>query len=200
MQVGMDAVSLLSALETNPWASVALVVLTLLGACSPMPGLFTSSVVAAGAIHGAPLGFVLIYPSACLGACTAFTLGRRGLRRWVPAKLLSVGDAVANGGLATLILLRLTPLPVAASSVAFGAIPRITPLDHGIATAIGFLRLGAHVYVGACLRNAGQEGAPGHTVELAIKAASVALLTCSVGQVARLVLLQHQSAKAGGKS
>ena len=82
----------------------------------PLPG-FGMLVVASGFLFGFPYGFFLVYPSAVLGACIAFLVGRRIPESWrsrfFPKKLLQLQDAVAQGGFTTLLLLRLTPLPFA---------------------------------------------------------------------------------------
>ena len=93
------------------------------GAVCPVPGLFSSSLVAAGFTLGFWRGLAAVYPAAVLGAVLSFAAGRRLGARWrayIPTKVATLCEAIGDGGFFMLLLLRLTPLTVCASSAFLG--------------------------------------------------------------------------------
>ncbi len=175
---------------------------TFAAALFPWPGFFSSCLIASGYVYGPHLGFLLAWPAATAGACAAFGIGRRYGERlrssgWVPPKVIDVCDAVSDGGLPTLCLIRLTPMPVALSSMALGSIPSISDSHHAIATAVGFVRLLAHVFVGHTLADAASSSAGSRVKRLATVGGAV-LLCLSIGNIARLALNKAARAKRKG--
>jgi len=117
----------------------------------PLPG-FGVLILAAGFIFGFPLGVAIVYPSAVVGSCMAFSVGKLmpgWLMRRLPVMLLDLQDVIVEGGFTILLLLRLTPLPFAFSNLFLGSIPGIPFTRYASATALGFLRLSANVFCGS---------------------------------------------------
>jgi uncharacterized membrane protein YdjX (TVP38/TMEM64 family) len=179
----------------GPFAMPALSLLVFCGAICPVPMLFSSSVVACGYALGFWLGFVAAYPAAVLGACTAFAAGRRlqaRFRDYIPRKVVALCDAVAEGGFATLLLLRLTPLTVAASSAFLGGMPGVSASQHAAACAVGFCRLAMHVHIGVSLQTAVSSNET-NNVQKWLSVAGALFATGAVGNVARILLRQQQA-------
>jgi len=182
--------------EGSPFAMPALSLVVFIGAICPVPGLFTSGVIAAGFTLGFWRGLLAVHPAAVLGACTAFAAGRalgeRG-RAYIPSKVVALCDAIGDGGFSTLLLLRLTPLVVCYSAAFLGLAPGIRARDHAVASAAGFLRLAIHVYIGTTLRHVAADGTA--TTERWVSLGGALLMALSVGNVARL-MLQRSRKKA----
>merc|ERR1711920_431492 len=122
----------------------------------PLPG-FGVLILAAGFLFGFPLGFAIVYPSAVIGSCMAFSVGRSmpsWLRRRLPTVLVDLQGSVSQGGFTILLLLRLTPLPFAFSNLFLGSIPGIPFMRYAAATSLGFLRLSANVFLGSQMAHA----------------------------------------------
>lgn len=154
----------------------------------PLP-LFNLLLFGAGSLFGVPLGFAIVYPSAILGACAGFRIGRQlpdSLRRRIPQKLTALQDALADGGFVTLLLLRLTPLPFAPSNLFLGSIPAVSFFTYVLATAVGFLRLLANVFIGSHLR--GMFDGQGTFVESAILVVGALAFALAIGNTGRLLL------------
>ena len=118
-RMGFEAEALVALLQGSPFAMPALSLLVFCGAICPVPGLFSSSLVAAGFTLGFWRGFAAVYPAAVLGAVLSFTAGRRFGARWrayIPTKVATLCEAIGDGGFFMLLLLRLTPLTVCASA------------------------------------------------------------------------------------
>jgi uncharacterized membrane protein YdjX (TVP38/TMEM64 family) len=101
--------------------------------------------VAAGMAWGTLGGLAVAWPSAALGGAVAFLLGRRLLRRrvraWIAGRpvLSAVDEAVAEGGVRVLVLLRLSPVvPASALHYALSA-SRLRGRDFVLGTLVGTL-------------------------------------------------------------
>eukprot|EP00962_Isochrysis_galbana_P035369 scaffold12123_cov128-Isochrysis_galbana.AAC.3 len=154
----------------------------------PLP-MFNLLLLGAGSLFGLPLGFAVVYPSAILGACVGFRVGRQlpeWLRRRIPQKLTVLQDALAEGGFVNLLLLRLTPLPFAPSNLFLGSIPAIPFSTYVLATAVGFIRLVANVFIGSQLR--GMIDGQGTFVESAVLMGGALAFALAVGNTGRLLL------------
>lgn len=190
--------ALATLVDGSPFAMPALSLLVLLGAICPVPGLFSSSIVSSGFVLGFWPGLAAVYPAAVLGACLSFAGGRYLGRRIVPNKVASLCAAIGDdAGFMTLLLLRLTPLTVCASAAFLGTIPTVRARDHALASAIGFLRLGLHVFVGTTLRNASTGGGSQLERWSSLVAAGLAML--AFGNIAHL-LLKRRTTDNGGHS
>ena len=91
-------------------------------------------------------------------------------------------------GFATLLLLRLTPLPFALSSLFFGSVPQISAWKHAAATAVGFVRLPLNVYVGAQLGRAAEGG----VAERAAGGIGALAAALAVGSIANKLLQRRR--------
>ena len=162
----------------------------------PLPG-FGMLVVASGALFGFPYGFLLVWPSAVLGAVIAFALGRRmpaKMRSRFPSKLLALQDAVSHGGFTTLLLLRLTPLPFSFSNLFLGSTPGVSATQHATATAVGFLRLALNSYLGTTIARAlsGDGSQGGGRVEAAVTICGVLAAVGAVSNVVSKMLARQK--------
>jgi uncharacterized membrane protein YdjX (TVP38/TMEM64 family) len=178
----------------GPAGPPAYALLVVVSGLLPLP-MFNLLLLGAGSLFGMPSGFGIVYPSALLGACVGFRVGRQlpeTLRRRIPQKLTVLQDALAEGGFVTLLLLRLTPLPFAPSNLFLGSIPAIPFWTYLLATAIGFLRLVANVFIGSQLR--GMIDGQGTFVESAILVGGAVAFALAVGNTGRL-LLKRRAAK-----
>ena len=197
-----DPAALVQALSAvGPLAPLVYVFAVLLASAWPIPGAFSSSLLGGGLVFGPLRGFLLAWPAATAGACLAFAIGRRGgnrVRGRLPANVLNVVDALGDGGLPTLLLLRCTPLPVALSSYALGSIPAISASNHALATAAGFTRLSLHAFIGHELGVVGSLSGDDNGATRTERLASLggaALLALSVGNIARLALQRRTAAR-----
>lgn len=101
--------------------------------------------VGAGAVWGPGWGTAIVLPSATLGASLAFLLGRSVLRDRVDAwtaerpVFAAVDAAVAEGGLTTVLLIRLSPLfPFNMTNYALGA-TSLRLRDYVVGSFVGML-------------------------------------------------------------
>ena len=170
------------------------VTLMLIAALVPIPigGVFNSLIILSGFLFGWRVGFMISYTTAVTGAVLGFAVGRRvgvGFGR-LPQWVVGLQAAVAEGGFATIFLFRLTPLPLAASSMLLGAMQGVDAHAHAAATALAFLRLAANVYVGSELQEALQEPQGGR-LSWAIRCGGAAAGVLAVGNLGRLLLRQR---------
>ena len=138
------------------WASPMLVVAYVLAAIFFIPSLLLS--IGAGSLFGLGWGVATVSVGGTLGACAAFLLGRKLLRRRVQA--MTVGDArisaldraVGREGFKIVLLTRLSPfLPYNLLNYAFGLTP-IRFQDFTLATFLGKLPGTLfYVYLGSTL-------------------------------------------------
>lgn len=101
--------------------------------------------VGAGLVWGPFGGLLVAWPSVTLGGTVTFALGRRVFRgrvdRWTAGRplLAAIDEAVSQGGVRTLVLLRLSPL-VPASVLHYAvAASRLHRRDFVVGTAAGTL-------------------------------------------------------------
>uniref|UniRef100_A0A7S4B033 VTT domain-containing protein n=1 Tax=Chrysotila carterae TaxID=13221 RepID=A0A7S4B033_CHRCT len=162
----------------------------------PLPG-FGVLILAAGFLFGFPLGIAIVYPSAVLGSCLAFKVGRslpERYRQRLPKVLLDLQGAVHQGGFTVLLLLRLTPMPFAFSNLFLGSIRGIPFMRYACATALGFLRLSANVFLGSQMARAAE--GQGSTMERAIGIGGTVAFVAVIGNVGRLMLKRRAAAHA----
>ena len=200
--VSVDMIEQLRALQLSmgPWAAPMYCLFLILSGSLPLPG-FGMLVVASGFLFGFPYGFFLVYPSAVLGACIAFLVGRRIPESWrsrfFPKKLLQLQDAVAQGGFTTLLLLRLTPLPFAFSNLLLGSSAGVSFWSHAAATAIGFLRLALNSFLGTTLNSVLiGDGASGTEAKIQ----SIVTLVGTAGAIAATSKVAHQMIASSSSS
>ena len=223
VQMGLEVETLAQLVEGSPFAMPALSLLVLCGAVCPVPGLFSSGLVAAGFTLGFWRGLCAVYPAAVLGAVISFAAGRRLGERWrayIPAKVASLCDVIGDGGFFMLLLLRLTPLTVCASSAFLGCessprtrggpelslalasccvrtVPTISARTHAAASAVGFLRLAMHVHIGTTLRLVANSG--GSETERWASVGGAVVAALAVGNGARLVLQSQRQSSTDPK-
>lgn len=162
----------------------------------PLPG-FGVLILSAGYLFGFPLGFAIVYPSAVIGSCMAFSVGRsmpECLRRRLPRVLVDLQGSVRRGGFSILLLLRLTPLPFAFSNLFLGSISDIPFMRYAAATAIGFLRLSANVFLGSQMAKATDND--GGWVEKAITIAGATAFIALTGTLGKHMLKQNAARHA----
>ena len=116
--------ALLPALQ-SPAGAIAFVPLYALWVTFLLPGVWASML--AGALYGTWWGSLIVFVGACLGAETAFLLGRTWLRSWAQKrlaalpKLQAVERAVSREGLKLVLLTRLSPaFPFSLLNFAYG--------------------------------------------------------------------------------
>lgn len=110
-------------------------------------------------------------------------------------RMLRFESALADGGFVTLLLLRLTPLPFGVSNIFLGSILGIRASTHAAATALGFLRLAANVYLGSQLRVLLlEEGGDAGALRRGIGIAGAAAFLLASANVARLLLKKRTDA------
>lgn len=112
----------------------------------------------AGYVYGPFLGAAIVWPSATIGAVIAFLLGRSVLRSSVEAKLsahpkfAALDDALADGGLSLVTLVRLSPaFPFNVINYAFG-VTSVSLRDYALGSLVGMLPgTFMYVYLGSTL-------------------------------------------------
>lgn len=117
----------------------------------------------AGFLWGPFVGFLVVLPSATTAATVAFLLGRTVARTWVEKKVANnprfraIDEAVGEGGLRLVLLLRLSPLfPFNLLNYTLG-LTRVSTRDYVVGSAIGmapgtFL----YLYLGSLVTSASQ--------------------------------------------
>ncbi len=179
------------------WATAALV--QMLVACTGvLPASLTG--LAAGAVYGVTIGFLLAAAGTLAGALIAFLLGRSLLRpvviRWLERRRPGRRDwvrrldrAIARDGWRTVCLLRLSPvMPFAATSYLLG-LTGVPLRDYLLGTLaslpalLGYVILGHLAGAGLIAATAGA-GAARWTL-LGIGAAATLVLTLRLGRMAR---------------
>ena len=104
----------LKVLELGPWAPVLFVLIYVVAAVTLAPAFFLT--VAGGAVFGVWQGSLLVFVGASLGASAVFALASPLARtRWMrrvtsDERVAAVRNAVAEGGVRVMFLLRLSPL------------------------------------------------------------------------------------------
>ena len=117
-----------------------------------------------------------------MGRRVSLSWGRLRLPRWVA----SLEAAIKEGGFLTVLLLRLTPLPVAASSMLLGSMRKVDPRTHAAATAVGFPRLILNVYLGAQMHEAMQERKEEEWLRRGVHACGVAAAAIAIGIIRKV--------------
>jgi uncharacterized membrane protein YdjX (TVP38/TMEM64 family) len=120
----------------SPAGALAFVPLYALWVTLLLPGVWASML--AGALYGPWWGSLIVFVGACLGAESAFLLGRTWLRNWarrrlaaVP-KLLAIEQAVSREGLKLVLLTRLSPaFPFSLLNFAYG-LSEVSLRDYSI--------------------------------------------------------------------
>lgn len=130
------------------WAGPAFVLGYGLLTLTPVPKNVVS--IAAGLIWGLPVGFLLVYTGAMLGASLAFalgrSLGREAVERFTGARVEQVDSLLRSRGLLSVIGARLIPvLPFTVVNYSAG-LTAVSRWDYGLGTLIGMLP-GTVVYV-----------------------------------------------------
>ena len=183
--------ALVDAAQASPYAPAYVACLLVLSGVVPIPG-FGGLLLACGYTFGFTKGLAIAYPSAIMGAALGFALGRRYPPSRIPSKIADLQDVLGECGFATLLLLRLTPLPFALSSLFFGSVPQISAWKHAAATAVGFVRLPLNVYVGAQLGRAAEGG----IAERAAGGIGAVAAALAVGSIANKLLQRRRVAAA----
>ena len=164
--------------------------------------------VAAGFIYGPVAGFALVWPSAVIGACVAFGLGRTLLRSQVEARLAdhprfaAVDRAVSREGARLLLLMRLSPMfPFSPMNYAAG-LTGIRPAGYTLATALG-IAPGTllYIYLGASLGTlsaaldagfeGGVEGRPAQQILYWGGLLATVAVTVTITRLTRRALVEH---------
>ncbi|KAJ3211145.1 hypothetical protein HDU67_004758 [Dinochytrium kinnereticum] len=124
----------------------------------PMIG-YGTSLVMCGFIFGFPYGFVPAYMGAVAGGVLCFLGARRFLGTHYRGYLLDkypklkvVEDAIEQGGLKLIILIRLAPYPFGIMNVIFSTTSISLP-RYATATAIAAFKNLIHIYVGSTLQS-----------------------------------------------
>ena len=180
-------------LQESPSGGVPVFFALLLSAATlpiPVLGIFSSLVFLAGFIFGLPMGFALVYSAAVGGAVISFALGRRLRKHWarVPRWALAVQEAVSDGGFVAILLVRLCPLPLAATSMLLGSMPHVSATNHATATALGLPRLAFNVFVGSEMKEALQVP-PTNGLFLRVNAAVAMII--AIGYLGRRLLTER---------
>lgn len=178
-------------------------------ACVPLPigGIFSALIALSGFLFGLYEGFIIAYAAAIIGANVAFAIGRRvgksSIGEWargeLPRGVRDIECAIGEGGFSTLLVLRLTPLPVALSSMLLGSAPSVDAGAHFGATALGFLRLAANVYVGASAQEAMSQDGPGAGTAGWVRVGGALATIVAIAQIARSVLRRNEERRTKGK-
>lgn len=163
----------------------------------------------AGAVFGVPLGFVLVWLGATLGACASFIIGRHWIRIWVEKKIAhrplfsAIDAAVSVEGWRIVFLTRLTPLfPFAIQNFAYG-ITRVKFREYALASFFG-MAPGTllFVYLGNAAAAALKAGAGTRTrtpTEWAFYAVGLAATVAAVTMISRMArkaLAKHTAVAA----
>jgi uncharacterized membrane protein YdjX (TVP38/TMEM64 family) len=117
--------------------------------------------IASGTLFGLPMGFLVAFSGANLGALSAFLLARTHLReqvaRWAESngKFRSLDRAIGHQGFKIVLLSRLSPtLPFTVLNYLFG-LTAVRPGAYVVANLLGMLPGGfLYVYLGVAARNA----------------------------------------------
>lgn len=111
-------------------------------------------------------------------------------------------DAVSEGGFTALLLLRLTPLPIAMSSLLLGSANNVNAGKHLAATSVGFTRLAVNVYLGSIAKRAlDEQDDPEHSSGLTrwLQIGGVIATILAIGNVARLLSSRRMKRSTKGR-
>ncbi len=178
------------------WATAALVQ-TVVASTGVLPASLTG--LAAGAVYGIGLGFLLAASGTMAGALVAFLLARslarglvlrwlgrstRGRRRW----LARLDDAIVRDGWRTVCLLRLSPvMPFAATSYALG-VTGVSLRDYLLGTLASLPALLGYVVLGRLAGSGLQAASTGagaaRWVMLGVGIVATLVLTLRIGRLA----------------
>ncbi|KAL0074467.1 hypothetical protein J3Q64DRAFT_1422050 [Phycomyces blakesleeanus] len=171
-------------LRITPYSSLLAVLLIVIVSIPPMIG-FVSSVTLTGFVYGFPGGIIPATTGAMIGSSLAFWIIRRyPLARFVhlsPAKQATykaLEEAIEQGGLRIMILLRLCPLPWPLVTLLFSMIPNSRWSDFLIATGVGMIKVTLEVWIGSQLANLSDPNLPpsAHRVALGMMCGGFVLL------------------------
>ncbi len=163
---------------------------------------------AAGFEWGVLLGTLIVSPTSVLGATMAFLVARGAARPLVARRLsgdprlLAVDRAIAERGLWTVLLLRLSPLlPFNVLNYALG-LTRVRLWEYVLGSWIGMLPgTVLYVWLGSLAAEAGQvaqgEGAPARLALLVVGLIATGAAVWRVGRSARRALAEGAEIRAG---
>jgi uncharacterized membrane protein YdjX (TVP38/TMEM64 family) len=186
--------------DVQAWGQTSWLAFLLLQSLVAVSGVLPASLagVAAGAVYGLFLGFLLAALSTMAGAVVAFALSRSVFRPWVagllarrPA-LVRLDEAVAQDGWRSVCLLRVSPvMPFAVTSYALG-LTSIAWRDYLLGTLASMPALLCYValgrFAGTGLSALHTGGSPVGLALLALGLAATAVLTLRIGSLARRTL------------
>lgn len=142
--------------------AIAFVLLYAVATVALLPG--TVLTLGAGAIFDVPLGSLLVFVGATLGAIAAFLVGRYLARDWVTRKLAdrenfrAIDAAVRQEGLKIVLLTRLSPaFPFILLNYAFG-VTGVSLRDYALGSVGMIPGTVAYVYLGSLAGNLAQLG------------------------------------------
>jgi uncharacterized membrane protein YdjX (TVP38/TMEM64 family) len=191
--------------ETAAWASGALRTMgptgwIAVGAAQVLvaaSGILPASLigVAAGAVFGLPIGFVVAAVSTLAGAMLAFLLSRSVFRPVIARRLersprlRNIDRAVGRDGWKLVLLMRMSPvMPFAATSYLLG-LSAVSMRNYLLGTLGSLPALGGYVFIGTLTDiglSALQAGAgPLHWALLAVAAVATVLLTWRIGAMVK---------------
>lgn len=167
----------------------------------------------AGFLYGVVWGTLLVSPLSVTGATLAFIIGRYFARGWVAKKIegrprfSAIDDALADGGLKVVILLRLSPvLPF--NLLNYGlSVSRVSLGSYVLGSFLGMLPGTAlFVYLGSLLTSAGQllgdapvgAGQGAKSVFYWAGLAATVLATILITRSAKQALAKRLDSSAGG--
>ncbi|KAI7870780.1 hypothetical protein BDF14DRAFT_1879028 [Spinellus fusiger] len=144
-------------LRTTPYSACLVSGLLAIQSIPPVVG-FTFTVALSGFVYGFPGGVFPAISGAMMGSSLAFWILRRySVSRWIrlsPSKqatFQALEEAIAQGGLRIMILLRLCPLPWPLVNLLF-SVGKDTQWSHFlIATCFGMVRIVLEVWIGSQL-------------------------------------------------
>ncbi|KAI8060094.1 hypothetical protein BC940DRAFT_312747 [Gongronella butleri] len=171
-------------MRSTPFSWLAMMGVLILTSIPPVIG-FTFTASLTGFIYGVPGGFPIVISGAFVGAMTCFHLIRRyQITRFIrlspskQEKYQAIQDAIEQGGLRIMLLIRLSPIPWPITNMMLSVLPTVTPRQFTITAFVSAFKLCLEVWVGSQLADIANPDLPesAHRVAVITMLVSVFIL------------------------
>ncbi|ORX57377.1 hypothetical protein DM01DRAFT_1334001 [Hesseltinella vesiculosa] len=195
-------------MRSAPYSWIAMIGLLVLTSIPPFIG-FTFCASLTGFIYGVPRGFPIAITGAFLGAMTCFRLIRQyKITRFIQLssskqeKYLAIQEAIEQGGLGIMLLIRLSPIPWPITNMMLSALPKVTLRQFTITALISSFKLCLEVWVGSQLADIANPDLPdsAHRVAVMTMMASVVILIAVAYWLYRLTMQRVQGIRTSSPS
>ncbi|KAI8089522.1 snare associated Golgi protein-domain-containing protein [Halteromyces radiatus] len=188
-------------MRTTPFSWILVVALLSITSIPPMIG-FTFTATLTGFIYGVPFGFPIAIIGAFIGSMICFHLIRQyNFARFVrlsPSrqdKYHAIQEAIEQGGLRIMLLIRLSPIPWPITNMLLSLLPTVTTRQYTMTAFLSSFKLCLEVWIGSQLADISNPDLPpsAHRVAVFTMLGSVMILVVVAWWLYRLSMQKVKS-------